>query len=149
MSAEPEYIGIDHPFTFSCNPGVGCFNSCCSDVNQFLYPYDIIRLKNALGMSSSVFLDTYTVIYSGDTTGLPIVSFKTKPENGNACPFVTEMGCGVYENRPASCRTFPLARAISRSARQGKSRSISRSLKIRSAWVSMKIGRASCRERVS
>lgn len=119
MSVEPEYIDIDDSFTFSCGPDVSCFNQCCRDVNQFLYPYDILRLKQHLGVSSSEFLSRYTVTYSGDTTGLPIVAFKTSGVNGNACPFVTDKGCGVYENRPASCRIFPLARAISRSRQTG------------------------------
>jgi hypothetical protein len=119
MSFEPEYIGIDDSFTFNCHTGVSCFNQCCSDVNQFLYPYDIIRLKSHLGISSTDFLEKYTVTYSGDTTGLPIVAFKTRAVEGNICPFVTEKGCGVYENRPASCRLFPLARAISRSRQTG------------------------------
>lgn len=119
MSVEPEYIGIDDTFTFTCHPGVTCFNQCCRDVNQFLYPYDILRLKNHLGLTSTAFLEKYTVTYSGDTTGLPIVSFRTSGVDGNACPFVTEKGCGVYENRPASCRLFPLARAISRSRQTG------------------------------
>lgn len=119
MSVEPEYIGINETFTFSCNNEVSCFNQCCVDVNQFLYPYDIIRLKNSLGISSGEFHEKYTMIYNGDTTGLPVVSFMTKPSNGHACPFVTEAGCSVYNDRPASCRIFPLARAISRSRETG------------------------------
>lgn len=120
MNIEPEYIGIDETFTFSCNNEVSCFNKCCADVNQFLYPYDIIRLKNNLGISSGEFLEKYTMIYSGDTTGLPVVSFLTKPSNGHVCPFVAENGCSVYNDRPASCRIFPLARAISRSRETGE-----------------------------
>ncbi len=120
MSVEPEYIGLDDTFTFSCNDKVSCFNKCCIDVNQFLYPYDIIRLKNALDISSGEFLDKYAMIYSGDTTGLPVVSLKTNPSDGHACPFVSEKGCGVYNDRPASCRIFPLARAISRSRETGQ-----------------------------
>jgi Fe-S-cluster containining protein len=120
MSVEPEYIGIDDSFTFTCSPEVTCFNQCCMDVNQFLYPYDIIRLKSHLCMTSTEFLDNHAIIYSGDTTGLPVVSFRTSPMNGHACPFVTEKGCGVYENRPASCRIFPLARAISRARSTGE-----------------------------
>lgn len=115
MSVEPEYIDIDGSVTFSCKPGLTCFNQCCKDVNQFLYPYDIIRLRSHLSLHSKEFLRQYTLIYSGDTTGLPIVSFKTDYANGHACPFVSDKGCTVYANRPASCRMFPLARAISRS----------------------------------
>ena len=120
MNVEPEYIGLDDTFTFSCNEKISCFNKCCIDVNQFLYPYDIIRLKNFLGITSGEFLEKYAMMYSGDTTGLPVVSLKTTPADGHACPFVTEKGCSVYSDRPASCRIFPLARAISRSRETGQ-----------------------------
>lgn len=119
MSEEPEYIGIDEFFSFTCSDKVNCFNMCCRDVNQFLYPYDIIRLKNGLDMSSTDFLEKYTITYPGDTTGLPVVSFKTTPADGHTCPFVSEQGCRVYNDRPASCRMFPLARAISRNRETG------------------------------
>ena len=36
-------------FRFRCHPGVGCFNRCCRNLNLFLYPYDVIRLRNRLG----------------------------------------------------------------------------------------------------
>jgi hypothetical protein len=29
-------LGPDDTFTFSCHPGVPCFNHCCGDVNIFL-----------------------------------------------------------------------------------------------------------------
>lgn len=119
MSVEPELISIDDSFTFSCSSELNCFNMCCKDVNQFLYPYDILRLKKNLGIRSDDFLNTYTFIYSGDTTGLPVVSFRTRPSDGHTCPFVGENGCRVYPDRPASCRIFPLARAISRSRQTG------------------------------
>lgn len=119
MSGEPQYIGIGESFAFSCGPDKGCFNQCCCDVNQFLFPYDILRLSRALSLSTGAFLEAYTFIYSGDTTGLPVVSFKTSSKNNHACPFVTEAGCAVYEDRPASCRIFPLARALSRSREDG------------------------------
>ena len=120
MSVEPEYIRIDDPFAFSCRPGITCFNQCCKDVNQFLYPYDIVRLKNHLGLHSMDFLRRYTVIYSGESTGLPVVSFQTSHSDGHTCPFVSDDGCSVYPNRPASCRIFPLARAISKSRQTGE-----------------------------
>lgn len=120
MSVKPEYIGPEDSFSFSCDSRVSCFNQCCVDVNQFLYPYDIIRLKNGLGISSVEFLGKYAMIYSGDTTGLPVVSLKTSASDGHICPFVSEKGCQVYNDRPASCRIFPLARAISRSRETGE-----------------------------
>ena len=48
-------------FSFSCHPGVPCFNHCCHDVNIFLTPYDIVRLKNNLGLTSEQFLARYTI----------------------------------------------------------------------------------------
>jgi uncharacterized protein len=44
---------------------------------------------------------------------------QTNPATGHACPFVTKDGCSVYPDRPASCRMYPLARAISRSRETG------------------------------
>lgn len=119
MSGEPQYIGINESFTFSCGPEKGCFNQCCCDVNQFLYPYDILRLSRGLKVTTAEFLKTYTYMFSGDITGLPVVSFMTRSDTNHACPFVTEKGCAVYEDRPAACRLFPIARAISRSREDG------------------------------
>ena len=54
-------LTLDSEFSFACHPGVPCFNSCCADVNIFLTPYDIIRLKNRLGITSAEFLSKYTL----------------------------------------------------------------------------------------
>lgn len=107
------------PFQFACSPQVPCFNACCHDLNQFLYPYDIIRLKQALQIDSSELLQKYTNQHIGPETGLPIVSLRPRADQELACPFVTPGGCGVYSNRPASCRLYPLARAITRQAETG------------------------------
>ena len=109
----------NHPFQFSCSPQVPCFNACCHDLNQFLYPYDIIRLKQALQISSSEFLQNYTTQHIGLETGLPIVSLRPRADLSLACPFLTPGGCDVYSDRPASCRLYPLARAITRRAETG------------------------------
>lgn len=109
----------DEPFQFACSPQVPCFNACCHDLNQFLFPYDIIRLKKALQISSSEFLQNYTSQHIGPDTGLPIVSLRPRADQKLACPFVTPEGCGVYSDRPASCRLYPLARAITRQAETG------------------------------
>ena len=44
------------PFKFSCSPGISCFTECCQDVSIVLTPYDVLRLKNCLGISSDEFL---------------------------------------------------------------------------------------------
>jgi Fe-S-cluster containining protein len=88
-------------------------------VNQLLTPYDILRLKRHFGISSAEFLETYTTQHIGPETRLPVVSLKTDASDGHTCPFVSPEGCRVYENRPSSCRTYPLARMLSRSRETG------------------------------
>ncbi|MFH1051011.1 MAG: YkgJ family cysteine cluster protein [bacterium] len=94
-------------FGFACHPGVPCFNKCCNDVNIFLTPYDIIRLKNRLGITSSEFLAKYTILPIEENLKHPIVMFQMDDETLN-CQLVGENGCTVYEDRPWSCRMFPV-----------------------------------------
>jgi len=102
-------------FLFSCSQSVACFNQCCRDLNQFLTPYDILRLKNDLGILSSDFLQKHTSEHTGPESGLPVVTLKPAAGPEQICPFVTPAGCRVYANRPSSCRKYPLARVLSRS----------------------------------
>jgi Fe-S-cluster containining protein len=101
-------------FCFTCSPEVACFNACCRNLNQVLTPYDVLCLKRFLEMSSSDFLSRYTEESTGPTTGLPVVSLRFNDAEDLACPFVSDVGCRVYPARPASCRTYPLARGVSR-----------------------------------
>jgi len=122
QSVEPDLTPISRPesFCFACHPEVTCFNECCRDLNQFLTPYDILRLKNHLGLSSGQFLAQYTSQHAGPDSGLPIITLKPGDQQGRICPFVTPKGCRVYDNRPSSCRTYPLIRGISRSRETGE-----------------------------
>ena len=113
-------IRPDEEFRFACSPGVVCFNSCCRDLNQSLFPYDILRLKKGLRLSSSEFLERYTSQHLGPGSGLPIVTLKPNEADRLTCPFVSEKGCRVYSDRPASCRTYPLVRTISRCRETGR-----------------------------
>lgn len=118
---EEDFISLspDDKFCFSCTSNLSCFNECCRDLNQFLTPYDILRLKNNLGISSGIFLKTYTSHHTGPETGLPVITLKTNCASGSICPFVTPFGCKVYNDRPSSCRTYPLARLVSRNRESG------------------------------
>ncbi len=104
----------DEVFSFSCHPDISCFNRCCRDLNQFLTPYDILRLKNRLNLPSREFLREYTESHMGPRTGLPVVSLRMPAEQGRTCPFVSPKGCTVYEDRPGACRTYPLGRMAAR-----------------------------------
>jgi hypothetical protein len=98
-------------FSFGCHPGVPCFNACCHDVNIFLTPYDIIRLKNRLGISSEEFLSKYTLMPFDKNLGYPVVMFQMTEDEEKACQFVGDKGCTVYEDRPWACRMYPLGLA--------------------------------------
>ncbi len=100
-------LGLDDRFRFSCHPNLKCFNMCCRNLTLMLMPYDIVRLKNNLGLKSHEFLERYTTWHIGAATGLPVVTLK---QVNGACPFVTDKGCSVYSDRPASCRLYPLVR---------------------------------------
>ena len=113
-------IRHDEQFRFACYHGVSCFNTCCRDLNQSLFPYDILRLKKGLRLSSGEFLERYTRQHMGPGSGLPIVTLKPDDAYRLTCPFVSENGCLVYADRPASCRTYPLVRAISRCRESGR-----------------------------
>jgi len=119
---DPELTPISpqDTFRFSCSPAVPCFNECCRDLNQFLTPYDILRLKNHFGLSSGKFLARYTSLHTGPESGLPIVTLRPKENDDRLCPFISPNGCTVYENRPSSCRTYPLVRALARSRQTGE-----------------------------
>ena len=93
---------------FSCHKGISCFNACCKNIDISLTPYDILRLKKRLNMTSGDFLVKYTFPYEMDNDGMAGVKFKPV-ENGSACQFMTDEGCGVYEDRPTACRYYPVA----------------------------------------
>jgi len=98
----------DDTFCFKCHSGIDCFNSCCRDVTIFLDSLDVIRLRKALNISSTDFIETYTHRVLSQKSGLPAVVLKMNKDDDKKCPFVTDAGCGVYESRPYSCRLYPL-----------------------------------------
>lgn len=103
----PEQFDEDHVIRFRCHKGIECFNACCKNIDIMLTPYDILRLKQRLGMTSAEFLREYT--YPFEFNKNSIAGVKLKPvENGSACRFMTEEGCSVYEDRPTACRYYPV-----------------------------------------
>jgi hypothetical protein len=97
----------EHVFTFTCSPGVPCFTQCCQDVTIVLTPYDVVRMKNALGIPSDEFLENYTLVIPKQNRLIPLVVLKMREDN-KRCPFVGEEGCALYADRPWPCRMFPL-----------------------------------------
>jgi len=104
----PVRHGPDSNFQFRCHKGVKCFTKCCRGINIVLTPYDIVRLKRRLQLSSEEFLALYTTPQLLEKTDLPLVNLRLMDDELEACPFVTEQGCIVYEDRPTTCRYYPL-----------------------------------------
>jgi Fe-S-cluster containining protein len=105
---DPVRLRLDSKFVFKCHKGVTCFTKCCRDINIILTPYDIIRLKNRLKLSSEEFLAMYTEPELLEKTDLPVVVLKKMDDDLKSCPFVTDNGCIIYEDRPTTCRYYPL-----------------------------------------
>ncbi len=104
----PKMVDGSHVIQFSCHKGIGCWNACCSNIDISLTPYDILRLKKRLGLSSAEFLTQYTFPYELDKDDIAGVKFRPV-EGGTACQFMTPEGCSVYEDRPTACRYYPVA----------------------------------------
>jgi Fe-S-cluster containining protein len=98
-------------FKFRCHKDIPCFTECCARLNLLLTPYDVLRLKNRLGISSEEFLDTYTDMKVDERSPLPMVRLKMNTDEKRTCPFVTPEGCTLYEDRPGACRMYPVGRA--------------------------------------
>ncbi len=104
----PKKLEESDTIQFDCHPGISCFNACCKQADITLTPYDIVRLKDRLGMTSTDFLARHTVPFELDSDGLPGIKMRTR-DDAPVCLFMDEeTGCTVYEDRPSACRYYPL-----------------------------------------
>ncbi|NJO15850.1 MAG: YkgJ family cysteine cluster protein [Thioploca sp.] len=104
---QPTKLSLNDTLQFRCHKDITCFNECCKKIDISLTPYDILRLKKRLSLTSDMFLTQYTVPYEMDAQGMPGVKIRTADDN-LICPFLREVGCSVYEDRPSACRYYPL-----------------------------------------
>lgn len=104
----------DDTYSFSCHPGVPCFNECCADLDCALSPYDVLRLRGALSMGSREFIERFTSVQLLSPIGFPEVLLKMNDDPRKSCPFVREEGCSVYGDRPTACRYYPVAKGTLR-----------------------------------
>jgi len=103
----PNQLAGDAVIQFRCHKDIDCFNACCKNIDIMLTPYDILRLKKRLGITSTEFLREYTEPFEFGRGSVGGVKYKPK-EGTNECQFVTEEGCSVYEDRPTACRYYPV-----------------------------------------
>lgn len=99
-------------FNFRCHAGLDCFNRCCRNLNLFLYPYDIIRLKQRLKLRSDQFLDLHVDMVLRPGNQFPDMLLHMADNAEKTCPFLSDAGCTVYPDRPDACRTFPVEQGI-------------------------------------
>ncbi|MEJ2031993.1 MAG: YkgJ family cysteine cluster protein [Deltaproteobacteria bacterium] len=107
-------LSAEESFQFRCHSGVACFNECCRELELALTPYDVLRLKGALGLTSEQFLEQYALIEQAEEEPWPRVYLGMVDDGRGSCPFVSPAGCRVYEDRPGACRMYPLGRGARR-----------------------------------
>jgi len=103
----PQQLDENHVFRFRCHKGIDCFNACCKTIDIMLTPYDILRLKQRLGITSTEFLRQYTVPFEFGKDSVAGVKLQAR-EGTTECQFMTDEGCSVYTDRPTACRYYPV-----------------------------------------
>ena len=103
----PNLLKTDTKIQFRCYKGISCYNECCRHADITLTPYDILRLKKNLGISTSEVLAKYTVPFEMDASGMPGIKLRTQDDKP-VCLLMNDEGCSVYEDRPSACRYYPV-----------------------------------------
>ena len=103
-------------FSFGCHAGVDCFTECCRELELALTPYDVLRLRKKLGLSSADFINRYIVLEQEQNDIFPRLYLGMVDDGRASCPFVGPTGCMVYEDRPGACRAYPVGRGASLTA---------------------------------
>jgi Fe-S-cluster containining protein len=111
-------------FSFHCHSELVCFNRCCHNLNLFLYPYDIVRLKDRFNITADRFIDTYVDVILRNSNFFPEVLLRMSEDKDRACPFLIKTGCSVYPDRPDTCRMFPLEQGLLYDAKSKKTKRI-------------------------
>ncbi|MBC2711971.1 MAG: YkgJ family cysteine cluster protein [Desulfosarcina sp.] len=112
-------------FNFRCHRELTCFNQCCRNLNLFLYPYDVLRLRKGLNMDSDRFLETHVDVVLRKGNHFPDVLLRMADNESKTCPFLSDAGCTVYPDRPDTCRTFPVEHGMLFKDRPGASEIVS------------------------
>jgi Fe-S-cluster containining protein len=117
---ETKRLDLDTKFKFRCHPGIKCFTKCCGNIDIMLTPYDVLRIKRRLGISSEEFLDKYTVMRIDKKSSHPYAYLKMGDDVERRCPFVSyPEGCSIYTDRPVSCRYYPIGQATLKKSEDG------------------------------
>jgi hypothetical protein len=110
LPANVRGLAANETFRFSCHAKVACFTDCCRQLELALSPYDVLRLRRALGLTAAEFLERHALVEKTAADIFPQVFLAMVDDGRASCPFVTEHGCAVYQDRPGACRAYPLGR---------------------------------------
>ena len=72
----------------------------------------VSRLARRLGITTSEFLDEYTITPITKDLHLPVVMLKMGDDPDKKCTLLGEEGCTVYDVRPWPCRMYPIGMAL-------------------------------------
>ncbi len=117
-------LEADETFRFRCHAALSCFNQCCRNLNLFLYPYDVLRLSRYLEVTTDAFLERHVDVVLRPEHYFPEVLLRMADNASRTCPFLTGEGCGVYSDRPDTCRTFPVEQGALFDASGGRGRTV-------------------------
>ncbi len=111
----PTKFELDSRIKFRCHKNISCFTRCCRNIDILLTPYDVIRMKQSLGISSTDFLTKYTRFQVDEKTTHPLLFLRMSEDDDRNCPFVKPReGCTIYADRPSACRYYPVGQATHR-----------------------------------
>jgi hypothetical protein len=118
-SIEPEAIdrlpGIplkkDDTFNFRCHKDLTCFNQCCRNLNLFLYPYDVLRLRKSLNMDSDRLLEAHVDVVLREGNLFPRCTVAHGRQRIPDLPFLSDAGCTYTRTGPTPAGPFPWSTA--------------------------------------
>jgi Fe-S-cluster containining protein len=76
-------------------------------------------MKKRLGITSTEFLEKYTMLPVHKDMKTPVVMLRMHDDEAKSCLFLTDGGCGIYTDRPWPCRMYPLGMASSKDTPDG------------------------------
>ena len=111
---QPVKLTQEDTFCFKCHKGVSCWNECCHGADVTLTPFDILRLGEHFSVRPSDIVKEFAVPAMHEGSNLPVAKLRMSGKQGDGpCVFMDEeRGCKVYENRPATCRYYPLGLGV-------------------------------------